>query len=124
MSNVKKLLSDERRRSSSDSQRISETHVLFAQVLKEYNSVIDNIRQIQQEKRSTYIDVRFQQNSDADSKHDSPQTTHLVDSLMTKLNKSQDEAQEEKIRATQLAQKLEQYDLLLEEIPLLKAQVI
>ena len=66
----------------------------------------------------------MQQNSDADSKHDNPQTTQLVDSLMTKLNKSQDEAQEEKIKATQLAQKLEQYDLLLEEIPLLKAQVI
>ncbi len=72
----------------------------------------------------SYIDVRLQQNSDADSKHDNPQTTQLVDSLMTKLNKSHEEVQEGKIKATQLAQKLEQYDLLLEEIPLLKAQVI
>ena len=49
---MKKLLSDERRRSSSDSQRIQEVQVLFAQVLKDYNNAIDNMRQLQQERRS------------------------------------------------------------------------
>ena len=49
---MKKLLSDERRRSSNDGQKISETQVLFAQVLKDYNIAIDNIRQLQQEKRA------------------------------------------------------------------------
>ena len=52
MSNVKKLLSDERRRSNSDGQKITETQVLFAQVLKDYNSSTENVRQLYQEKRA------------------------------------------------------------------------
>ena len=55
MSNVKKLLSDERRRSNSDGQKITEAQVLFAQMLKDYNSAIENIRQLQQEKRARVI---------------------------------------------------------------------
>ena len=52
LSNVKKLLSDERRRSTSDGQKMTDTQVLFAQVLKDYNSAIENVKQLQQEKRS------------------------------------------------------------------------
>ena len=55
LSNVKKLLSDERRRSNSDSQKISEAQLLFAQVIKDYNGAIENIRQLQQEKRAKVI---------------------------------------------------------------------
>ena len=49
---MKKLLSEERRRSNSDGQKFSESQVLFAQVLKDYNSAIENLRQLHQEKRT------------------------------------------------------------------------
>ena len=51
------MLSDERRRSNSDGQKINEIQILFAQVLKDYNSSIDNIRALQQEKRTKASNV-------------------------------------------------------------------
>lgn len=51
LSNVKKLLADEQRRSTSDGQKITETQFMFAQMLKDYNSAVDQLNQLQQEKR-------------------------------------------------------------------------
>ena len=148
MSNVKKLLSDERRRSNSDSQKISEAQLLFAQVIKDYNGAIENIRQLQQEKRakvimnkdyyngypiiyhsnldkilnSKYICL-LQQGNEADIKYDSAHSSQLVDSLKVKLNQAQEEAREEKTKWTQLSGRIKEYELELERIPLLVAQV-
>ena len=51
LSNVKKLLGDEQRRSNNDSQRINEAQYMFIQMLKDYNAAVDKLNQLQQEKR-------------------------------------------------------------------------
>ena len=49
--NVRKLLGDEQHRSSNDSQRVEDAQYMFTQMLKDYNSAVDKLNQIQQEKR-------------------------------------------------------------------------
>ena len=51
LSNVKKVLADEQRRSTSDGQKITETQFMFAQMIKDYNAAVDQLNQLQQEKR-------------------------------------------------------------------------
>ena len=51
LSNVKKVLADEQRRSTSDGQKITETQYMFSQMIKDYNAAVDQLNQLQQEKR-------------------------------------------------------------------------
>ena len=62
----------------------------------------------------------FQPNHESDSKHD---TSQVVDSLTAKLNQSQEQIKEERLKMTQLSEKMLEYDMQLERIPLLIAQV-
>ena len=58
--NVKKLLGDEQRRCKESGQRISETQFMFGQMLKDYNSAVDQLNQLQQEKRIKVSDIQSQ----------------------------------------------------------------
>ena len=51
LSNAKKVLADEQRRSTSDGQKITETQYMFSQMIKDYNAAVDQLNQLQQEKR-------------------------------------------------------------------------
>lgn len=51
LSNVKKVLADEVRRSSNDSNKVSDVQHMFSQMLKDYNSAVDKLNQLQQDKR-------------------------------------------------------------------------
>ena len=65
----------------------------------------------------------MQQGNEADIKYDSAHSSQLVDSLKVKLNQAQEEAREEKTKWTQLSGRIKEYELELERIPLLVAQV-
>ena len=65
----------------------------------------------------------MQQGNEADIKYDNAHSTQLVDSLKVKLNQAQEEAREEKTKWTQLSGRIKEYELELERIPLLVAQV-
>ena len=57
---MKKLLGDEQRRCKESGQRISETQFMFGQMLKDYNSAVDQLNQLQQEKRIKVSDIQSQ----------------------------------------------------------------
>ena len=65
----------------------------------------------------------LQQNNESDSKYDSAHATHVVESLTAKLNQAQEESNEEKAILAQLTDKIKDYELEVERIPLLIAQV-
>ena len=65
----------------------------------------------------------LQQTHESDSKHDSSYTSQVVESLTAKLNQSQEQIKEERLKMTQLSEKMLEYDMQLERIPLLIAQV-
>ena len=71
---------------------------------------------------SKYICL-LQQGNEADIKYDSAHSSQLADSLKVKLNQAQEEAREEKTKWTQLSGRIKEYELELERIPLLVAQV-
>ena len=65
----------------------------------------------------------MQHGNEADIKYDSAHSSQLIDSLKLKLNQAQEEAREEKTKWTQLSGRIKEYELELERIPLLLAQV-
>merc|ERR1712018_280453 len=76
------------------------------------NSAIENVKQLQQEKRS-------RNNEPESNSHNSQQ----VESLSAKLTQAQIEVKQEKAASAQLNEKIKHYELEVERIPLLIAQV-
>ena len=65
----------------------------------------------------------FQQNNESDSRNENAHTAQLVEALTAKLNQAQEDSKEEKAILALLTDKNKEYELELERLPLLIAQV-
>ena len=103
LSNLKKILSDEKRRSSGDSQKLSD-------LAKAYQECIEQLK---------HSDSKAKKNDDSD--HSAVGTS--ASQLQTKLTQALEDIRDERRRAEQLAEKVRQYQSDLDTLPLLKAQL-
>lgn len=116
--NLKKVLGDEKRRSNSDSNKLTELQALFANSMKSYNEAVEHAKQLEHKTKKNSEEAAAEQRSHRDNNSPSK-----LESLQTRLAQAQEDIRDERRRADQVAEKLRQCQVDLETLPILRAQV-
>lgn len=127
--NVKKLLGDEQRRCKESGQRISETQFMFGQMLKDYNSAVDQLNQLQQDKRIKCSQI--QRESSGAEMGGIPETVKSFTTTAQEAEKSKndlfiselkEDLAAEQMKVVALMDKIKRLEADLDDIPLIRAQ--
>jgi len=115
ISKLRKLLSEERRGCVLEGEKLQDVHQLFQQVYHDYSSVLESMKQSQQEKKLKKENVL--ENIKESNIRDN------MDSLTARLMNAEDSLNRERAKTLQLQERLADAEMKAESIPLLQAQV-
>merc|ERR1712241_135924 len=118
LSNIKKILIDEKRRSNGDTVKINELQTMFGAAMKAYQDSIDHMKHMESSSKKKNNDEASESRSTRDNTSPSK-----MESLQSRLVHAQEEIRDERRRADQIAEKLRQCQTDLEDLPLLRAQI-
>lgn len=107
LSAVKRLLNEDRRRSSGESQKLFEVQTLFGQVYKDYNNLIEALKHQEKQIRKNQVE----------------ESHHVDVELANKYRRVLEEVEIERQKVEHVTEKLRKFEIELDTIPLLKAQV-
>eukprot|EP00096_Caligus_rogercresseyi_P000110 TRINITY_DN1030_c0_g1_i1.p1 TRINITY_DN1030_c0_g1~~TRINITY_DN1030_c0_g1_i1.p1 ORF type:complete len:444 (+),score=135.99 TRINITY_DN1030_c0_g1_i1:98-1429(+) len=114
---LKKLLCDEKKKSSNDQTQISELNGLFGSILKDYTGALDTLRDLQNERKMK----NQQQNVYEEIKESNHETK--VNELTAHLLQTEEELKREQSKMEFLNKKLKETEVEIEALPILRAQV-
>ena len=123
LQNLRKVLGDEKRRSNSDTNKLSELQSLFGTAIKAYNEALEHAKQLEHRTKKNNDEAIADQRSQKAAADQRSQSPSKVESLQSRLAQAQDDIRDERRRAEQLAEKLRQCQIDLESLPILQAQV-
>uniref|UniRef100_A0A0K2T0C8 NF-kappa-B essential modulator NEMO CC2-LZ domain-containing protein n=1 Tax=Lepeophtheirus salmonis TaxID=72036 RepID=A0A0K2T0C8_LEPSM len=114
---LKKLLSEEKKRTSIDQHQINEMNGLFGSVLKEYQNALDYLRDLQNERK-----MKTQQQNVYEEIKESNHETR-INELTALLLQSEEQLKGEQNKIQALKNKIKETEVDIEAVPILRAQV-